>query len=100
MDALEILLSEVPDGGVIRRELGSNEIAIFRKGEDIYAIDAVCPHRRGPLDEADSDNDFIITCPWHGWQFDIRTGISPTHPGRVTCYKVEKDEDRVRISRS
>ena len=33
----------------------------------------ICPHRLGPLDEA-AVEDGIVTCPWHGWRFDLRSG--------------------------
>ena len=78
---------ELADGAVIRRTVGTREVAIFRRGDDLYAIDAQCPHRRGPLDEACLEDGFIAVCPWHGWRFDIRTGKSPTNPARVLTYK-------------
>lgn len=94
---LEISLAEIPENGSVRRSLGEREIAIFRKGAELFAVDANCPHRRGPLDGADI-NGYVITCPWHGWQFDLRTGKSPAHPGQVFCYKVELLGETVRIS--
>lgn len=97
MSELLLDLEEIPDGGTLRRELGSREIAIFRKGGDVYAIDAVCPHRGGPLDDADLENEFVAVCPWHGWRFDIRTGKSPTHPGHVNCYNVTVDNGKVMV---
>jgi len=96
-DVIELPLTEIPDNNSIRRPLGNREIAIFRKGEEVYAIDANCPHRRGPLDGADL-NGYVVTCPWHGWQFDIRTGKSPSQPGQVLCYKVEVSAGVVRVS--
>ncbi len=49
------------------------EIAIFRFHGKYYAIDNLCPHAGGPLGEGPVENG-IVTCPWHGWQFDIATG--------------------------
>jgi nitrite reductase/ring-hydroxylating ferredoxin subunit len=34
----------------------------------------VCPHFGGPLDDAPVDDRGIVTCPWHGYRFDVRTG--------------------------
>lgn len=81
-------LDELPEGGVLRRVLQGREIALFRVEGNVYAIDAQCPHRRGPLDEGDREEPHVVTCPWHGWRFDIRTGKSPTHPGQVRSYPV------------
>lgn len=91
-------LDEIPDGGSIRRTACGKEIALFRKGDQIYAIDAACPHRSGPLDGAALEEDFIVTCPWHGWRFDIRTGKSPTHPGQVSCYAVKVENGEIKVS--
>ena len=49
------------------------EIAIFRKEGKLFAIDNLCPHEGGPLGEG-TLNGTCVTCPWHGWQFDITTG--------------------------
>ena len=48
-------------------------IALFNLDGTIYAIDNHCTHRDGPVG-AGQLNDTVITCPWHGWQFDVATG--------------------------
>jgi nitrite reductase/ring-hydroxylating ferredoxin subunit len=42
---------------------------------ELHAYATVCPHRLGPLEAAEED-DGCITCPWHGYRFDLRTGRS------------------------
>ena len=49
------------------------QIAIFNVDGHFYATQATCTHRGGPLCEGDLAGE-IITCPWHGSQFDVRTG--------------------------
>ncbi len=95
---LTVDLDEIPKSVAIRKVLGGREIALFRMGDEVFAIDAVCPHRRGPLDSGDLDEEGIVTCPWHGWRFDIRTGKSPTHPGQVLTYPVRREGGRVIVS--
>lgn len=90
-DKATIKLEDVPDGGAVRRVIDGREIAVFRQGEELFAIDANCPHRRGPLDSGELDADGVVTCPWHGWQFDIRTGKSPIHPGQVCTHRVTRE---------
>jgi nitrite reductase/ring-hydroxylating ferredoxin subunit len=90
-------LADLPPGGSRRCQLGSREVAVFRAGDEVFAIDGNCPHRRGPLD-GEPLQDFVVTCPWHGWRFDVRTGISPDQPARVFCYKAEIVGGMVRIS--
>ncbi len=55
------------------------EIALFNVNGQIYALENNCPHRGGPLGEGDLDED-IVTCPWHGWQINVRTGEAEYMP--------------------
>lgn len=63
-------------------------MALFNVGGEFHAINNVCPHRGGPLAEGRLEGH-IITCPWHGWTFDVRTGEAD-HPGghSVAAYEV------------
>jgi len=49
------------------------EICLFKVGGTIYAIEEHCAHQGGPLSDGEL-KDFVITCPWHGMMYDIRTG--------------------------
>jgi nitrite reductase (NADH) small subunit len=51
-------------------------IAIFQVGDTYHAIDGICPHQGGPLAEGPLDGT-CVTCPWHGWQFDVCSGKTP-----------------------
>lgn len=87
----------VPDGGVIRVQVGPHDVALFRRREEFFAVSAICPHRRGPLDTDGIGADYLAYCPWHGWSFDVRTGRSPYNPGRVACFAVEADGEELRV---
>jgi nitrite reductase/ring-hydroxylating ferredoxin subunit len=63
----------VPDGSCIKAILKGQEVAIFNVGGELYATQATCTHRGGPLCEGSLVGD-IVTCPWHGSQFNVRTG--------------------------
>lgn len=66
------------------------EIAVFNVGGQFYASGAVCPHEGGPLEDGTLDGDVVI-CPWHGFDFDLKTGEClvdsdlrvPTYPVKV-----------------
>lgn len=45
----------------------------------LYSAD--CPHLHGPLEQADISDDGTIQCPWHGYQFDIRSGLNCSNEG-------------------
>ena len=48
-------------------------IALFRIGQQFYALDGVCHHQGGPLADGTVQQK-TLTCPWHGWQYDLETG--------------------------
>lgn len=66
-------LDEVPPGAAIEVEHDGRVYAIFNVEGEIHVMDGICPHQGGPLAEGEVV-DCVVTCPWHGWQFDIRTG--------------------------
>jgi nitrite reductase/ring-hydroxylating ferredoxin subunit len=79
-------------------EYGEARVALFNVGGTVHAIDDLCPHRQGPLSEGYLDG-FLITCPWHGWQFDVRDGRCDTvSRHRVRTYPVRVDETGVYVT--
>ncbi|MBI3838987.1 MAG: Rieske (2Fe-2S) protein [Planctomycetia bacterium] len=48
-------------------------VALYNVDGTFHALDGVCPHQGGPLGNGTLEG-CIVTCPWHGWQFDVRTG--------------------------
>src|SRR3954468_20189488 len=68
-------LDDLPPGGSREVEHGGRIFALFNVGGEISAIDGICPHQGGPLADGPLDGT-LVTCPWHGWQFCVRTGKS------------------------
>lgn len=64
---------EIPKDTGKHVEVDGREIALFKVDGKVYAIDHLCPHSGGPLAEGGLKNK-IVTCPWHGWDFDVTTG--------------------------
>jgi nitrite reductase (NADH) small subunit/3-phenylpropionate/trans-cinnamate dioxygenase ferredoxin subunit len=71
--------SEIPNNQSKICELKGKQVAIFNIEGQFCAIENVCPHRGGPVGEGDLEGK-VVTCPWHGWQFDVTTGVSPVNP--------------------
>ncbi len=67
--------AEVPPGTGKCITVDGKEIALFNIGGAFYAIDNTCLHRGGPLAEGELDGT-VVTCPWHGWQYDVTTGVN------------------------
>ena len=66
-------LDELPVGAAKEVEHEGRIYAIFNVAGTISAIDGICPHQGGPLAEGMVEGT-VVTCPWHGWQFDLRSG--------------------------
>ena len=83
---------EIPPGASKVVQVKDRIIAIFNVDGALHAIDNTCPHAGGPLGEGYLEAGGIVSCPWHGWTFSLRTGISPIDPEvRVRSYPVRVD---------
>jgi nitrite reductase/ring-hydroxylating ferredoxin subunit len=103
---------DLADGERQMVEVGEREVGVFNVDGEYHAIANYCPHRGGPLCEGDVvpalvgewdepgdrtektvTGDPSITCPWHGWEFDLESG---THLGddtfRVPTYSVVEED--------
>lgn len=86
-------LNEIPENSGLEVVVGDRIVALFRCNGEIVALDGVCPHMGGPLAKGQVHGE-IVTCPWHGWQFNVTTGrhcLTPnlTHP--KVAVRVEND---------
>ena len=76
---------------------GDLQIAVFNLGGVFYAIDNICPHSGGPLAKGVLQGE-VLECPWHGWQFNIKTGLSPIIPEAcVKTYPIHVKRGQVLI---
>jgi 3-phenylpropionate/trans-cinnamate dioxygenase ferredoxin subunit len=91
-------VNEIPPGGRKLVDVGGRAVVIFNLAGEFFALGNRCPHKGGSLCEGRltglvessepgeyrySRRGEIIRCPWHGWEFDIRTGKSWCDPHRV-----------------
>lgn len=86
---------DVPPGEGRNITLEGRRIALFRADTGWYAVDAVCPHKGGPLADG-IVCDHAVTCPLHDRTFDLRTGESPSGDS-VTAYAVEVRDGAVYV---
>ncbi len=77
-------VEDIPEGrGILVFGPNALDIALFKVKGEIFALENACPHMGGPLAEGDITHENcknMVTCPWHGWQFDLRTGECETSP--------------------
>jgi 3-phenylpropionate/trans-cinnamate dioxygenase ferredoxin subunit len=98
--------ADIPPGSRRLVNVRGRPIAIFNIGGEFFALFNRCPHQGGSLCEgelgglveSDQPGEYrytrqgeILRCPWHGWEFDVRTGQSWCDPARVKAraYPVE-----------
>jgi nitrite reductase (NADH) small subunit/3-phenylpropionate/trans-cinnamate dioxygenase ferredoxin subunit len=67
--------------------VNGRHVALFRLGNEFFALDNMCLHRGGPICDGQIENE-VVTCPWHFWSYEIRTGTMVQDP-RVGVSKHE-----------
>jgi nitrite reductase/ring-hydroxylating ferredoxin subunit len=89
---------ELAPGEVRRVQAGEEEIALARIGDDFYAVQGACLHLEGPLGDGRLE-DHVLTCPWHGWQYDLRTGKNEFDLAiQLRTYDVRVEDGEVRVA--
>ena len=86
---------EIPAGSIREFQVNGKTIALANVEGKFFAIDNTCLHRGGPLGQGELQ-DKTVTCPWHGWQYDVTTGKVSTNPSvGVDRYTVEVRGDDI-----
>ena len=87
--------SEIPQDTGKCVEAGGREIALFCVGGQVSAMNHVCPHQGGPLAEGGLEGK-VVTCPWHGWQFDVTTGVCTFNDSiKQEIFKVKEEGEDI-----
>ncbi len=87
-------VDDVPLGEGRAIVVGDRRIAVFRAPSGWYALDAVCPHRGGPLADG-IVADRTVICPLHERRFDLATGEALSDGAGVRSYPIEMRSDEV-----
>ena len=92
-------LDELPRDRGVRVIVGEHRIALFRVGEDVYAIGDRCSHAEASLSEGEVFDE-AVECPRHGSEFDLRTGEPSSLPATspVPTYDVTVEEGTVYLT--
>lgn len=68
-------LAEFPPGEVFELEAGESTYAVCNVEGKLHCVNGLCPHAGGPLGQGNLNGNYVV-CPWHGWEFDCRTGLN------------------------
>jgi nitrite reductase (NADH) small subunit len=102
------------DGTATIVEVGGRQVGVVRWGDAVYAVRNVCPHQLGPVcaglvrpqiisggrpGAVGVDLEApILACPWHGWEFDVRTGRCISGGGQgLRTYPVRLEGGRLLV---
>ena len=80
---------DVAPGQIREIQLDATTIALANVAGQFHAISNTCLHRGGPLGQGALQGN-VVTCPWHGWSFDVTSGkVSLNQTAGVACYPLE-----------
>jgi apoptosis-inducing factor 3 len=93
-----IAFGDLPDGGMLAGHAGGEAVLLVRRGDDVFAVGAICTHYGGPLAEG-LVVDETVRCPWHHACFSLRTGAALRAPALnpVSCFRVERRNGSVYV---
>jgi len=91
-------VGEIAPGTGRQVTVGERWVGLFNIKGEYHAIDNLCLHRGGPLCDGPIGGA-IVTCPWHGWQYDVTTGVNTMDENeRVDHYDVKIEGDAVLVA--
>ena len=90
---------ELEDGELMAVEVDGEPVCLAKVDGCIYAFTDNCTHISGPLSEGELDGE-VLTCPWHGAQFNVKTGKVLRGPARqdIATYPVRVEDNAVFVS--
>ena len=90
-------LSDLKPGECKAVEVGGKTVALFNVDGTIFALDNTCLHQGGPLGEGFLEKD-VVTCPWHLWEYNVRTGQNLADPSlKVATYQVRVQGNDIEV---
>jgi nitrite reductase (NADH) small subunit len=110
-------VGDIPDGGSLIVELDGRSIGVFNVGGEFFAVRNRCAHQGGPVCEGKvlsalrasvlptgrvreywDDTSPVVACPWHGWEYDLRTGALLGDPSRrIAVYKTRVENGQIHV---
>ncbi|MGZ3617156.1 MAG: Rieske (2Fe-2S) protein [Ktedonobacteraceae bacterium] len=92
-------INELDEGELLAVEVDGEPICLAKVNNSIYAFTDNCTHISGPLNEGELDGE-VLTCPWHGAQFNVCTGKALRGPARqdIQTYRVQIEGNSVFLS--
>ena len=90
-------IDDILPGTAVALQVGRRIIAVFRVGDDFFAVNNVCPHKGASLCDGEIIvEEKIVRCPWHHWNWQLEDGkLQSDQRQGVRTYEVAVDGDEV-----
>jgi nitrite reductase/ring-hydroxylating ferredoxin subunit len=89
---------DIPPGTLVAVQVDEHEIAIANVGGEFFATQGHCLHLNGPLGHGCLEGT-VLSCPWHGWQYDVRTGKNEfDHAIQLQTFEVRVEDGEVKVA--
>src|ERR1700694_2776669 len=93
-------VSDVAPGTIREVQWEGKTVALANVEGKFHAINNTCLHRGGPLGQGPLDGK-VVTCPWHGWQYDVTSGRGVENQTvKLDCYEVEVRGEEIFVKMS
>jgi nitrite reductase (NADH) small subunit len=91
-------LAELAPGSAKAVEVAGTTIALFNVDGTVFALDNTCLHQGGPLGEGMLEGE-VVTCPWHMWEYNVRTGENVEDASlKVKRYDVQVENGDIKVA--
>ena len=91
-------VDDLRPGTVTTVYAGETPVALARVGDEVYAVQHACLHLKGPLGAGHLEG-CVLSCPWHGWQYDVRTGENEFDRAiRLRTYEVKVSDGEILVA--
>jgi nitrite reductase (NADH) small subunit len=91
-------VGEVSPGSVARVRAGDEDLALANVGGEYFVTQGHCLHLQGPLGQGRLEGA-LLTCPWHGWRYDVRTGLNDfDHAIRLKTYEIRVEDGEIKVA--
>jgi|ERR1041385_5292133 NAD(P)H-dependent nitrite reductase small subunit len=77
--------------------INDTDVAIFKRAGKLFAINNVCAHQHFSMLHQGILENLTVTCPMHGWTYDLQTGKSTTGQGKVATYNIKVEGEDILI---
>jgi nitrite reductase/ring-hydroxylating ferredoxin subunit len=92
-------INEFASGALRSVPVGQAEVIVVCVAGKYFAFENVCPHQQYAVFHQGTINDYEITCPMHGWSFDVRSGEAIKGNGKLKTYNVEVRDNKLWVKR-